>query len=133
MQANIEEIISGRIERRVILTVHQQQVMRIFDEGKNSNGGMIGTYSPAYIKRRAKKGHSSNPMVVLEFTGQMRNDYSLFFKKDGGAFSAFKNQANFDKMEFNETRYGDIFDLTETEADLLDELFTDEVNKILAA
>lgn len=127
----LKEILSGRPQRRVLLTVHQQMTTRIFDEGKDAKNSRIGVYSDAYLKQRKKKGLGSSKKVVLEFTGQMRNDYQLIEK--GGKFgSGFLNNFNGQKSEWVEDTYDkSIFDLTSEEERLLTDLLNEETQRIL--
>lgn len=105
---------------------------RIFDEGKAASGSQIGTYTKAYIETRKKKGLGSSSKVILEFTGQMRNDYHLI--QDGPNFaSGFLNKVNGDKSEWVEDTYDkEIFNLTKKEQELLDKLVEEKVNDALS-
>ena len=104
---------------------------RIFDDGKDASGAPIGEYSDEYLKRRAKKGLGTSKKVVLQFTGQMRNDFLLL--QDGDNFgSGFTNQANADKSFFVEDTYNKkIFDLTKDEQELLQKLIDKKVDGTL--
>ena len=61
----------------------------------------------------------------------MKNDYKVFFEGEN-IYSGFSNPINFKKSRWNEERYGKVFALTQGEEKLLDEVFTAEVNRILA-
>ena len=125
-----KELLSGSVERAAILTLHQQITRRIFDEGKDAKGSQIGTYSQGYMRARRKKGFGGSRKVVLEFTGQMRNDFSVI-EVDGNLASGFKNDFNGKKSYWVETTYGkDIFLLTESEVKLLEDLIDKELQKI---
>ena len=127
----LKEITSDDYLKSVLLTVHQQMVERIFDKGEDANGSQIGTYTPGYIRQREKKGLGNNDKVVLEFTGQMRNDYVLL--QDGGNFgSGFNNLANFDKSNWVEETYDkEIFNLTSEEIELLERLLNKKLDDTL--
>jgi hypothetical protein len=123
------DILTGKFEREVALSVHQQIKKRIFDDGLDATGRQIGTYSPGYLRRRARAGYSGNN-VTLEFTGQMRNDFQLV--DDGGVLgSGFANSFNFEKSEYVEDTYKkDIFSPTEGEINLLTELINRAINRV---
>lgn len=127
----IEDLLDDNFLKGPLLTVHQQMVRRIFDEGKDATGAPIGEYSEEYIKRRAKSGLGTSPKVILQFTGQMRNDYQLL--QDGDHFaSGFTNSANGNKSFWVEDTYNkSIFALTEREEKLLNELINKKVDDAL--
>lgn len=128
MIPNIDQILKSDFIRPVLLTVHQQMTVRIFDQGKDSNEQQIGEYSDAYIKVRQRKGLGTNKKVILEFTGQMRNDFRLLEQSDQFG-SGFSNQNNADKSRWVEETYSkQIFDLTEAEQKLLEDLLDKKVN-----
>lgn len=134
LRSNIQalrEILSGDIDKRVLLTVHQQIKTRIFVDGEDASENPIGNYSKPYIKRRVKKGLGGSPKVVLEFTGQMKNDFQLI--EEGGSLgSGFLNSANGDKSEWVEDTYNkEIFKASKDEEDLIEELINSEVNRLL--
>lgn len=125
-------LLTDQVEKSVVLTVHQQVKTRIFDRGRDVNNSQIGNYSAPYIKTRVRKGLGASSRVVLEFTGQMRNDFNVV-EEGGGLGSGFLNSKNGDKSRFVERTYSkSIFDLTTEEQDLLDSLFQQEVDRILA-
>ena len=127
----LDEILNGNIERRVFLTLHQQITKRIFDDGKDSNNQKIGSYSKGYIERRKKKGLGGSKKVNLQFTGQMKNDF-LLIEQNGKFGSGFTNSRNADKSEWVESTYNkDIFSPTTQEEKLAQELFEDEINRII--
>lgn len=125
-------ISSPEFLRPIFLTVHQQVTKRIFDDGKDANNTEIGQYSPEYVKRRIKKGLGSSRKVILEFTGQMRNDFVLI-EDEGKAGSGFLNSVNADKSRWVEDTYEkSIFDLTQDENNLLVKLIEDKINGTIA-
>ena len=52
----LNEILNGDVDKRVLLTVHQQIKKRVFDDGLDAKDAPIGKYSKPYIKQRVKKG-----------------------------------------------------------------------------
>ena len=128
----IDELLDPNFIKPVLLTVHQQMVQRIFDNGLDANDSPIGEYSEEYIKQRVKKGLGSSPKVILQFSGQMRNDY-LLLEERGQFASGFTNQANADKSFWVEDTYDkEIFKLTDKEEQLLDSLLNEKVNGALS-
>jgi len=107
---------------------YREQLTRIFVEGRKSNGGKIGTYSPKYRELKAKKiGSGAN--VNLVFTGQFRaafsvapnpvnNSVELGFIDSGRKTLTGKSTSvkNSEIREYNEDRYGAIFEMTDQEA-----------------
>jgi hypothetical protein len=129
--ANLRKLLTGETQRAVILTVHQQITKRIFDDGKDKNETLIGNYTLGYLKRRVKKGFPSNRKVILEFTGQMRNDF-LVVDVNGQLGSGFLNKFNADKSFWVEETYAkEIFDISKSETDLLIELLDQSTTEIL--
>ena len=127
----LNEILDGSMDKRVLLTLHQQVTTRIFDEGKDANESQIGEYSRPYIKTRVKKGLGGSPKVILEFTGQMRNDFLLLEEGDDFA-SGFTNTANGDKSYWVEDTYNkEIFKLSNNEEQLLENLYNVELKRTL--
>jgi len=107
---------------------YRKQLTRIFVDGKNSKGGKIGTYSEKYRELKAKK-FGTGGKVDLVFTGQFRaaftvapnpsnNTVELGFidssRKSLTGKSA--NVRNSEIREYNEDRYGAIFDMTDQES-----------------
>ncbi len=88
---------------------------RIHEEGKNSTGGQIGTYSPSYLELRIENRLSADPKVKLFFTGQMQNDYKIVPLSDTEYGLGFSNQLNADKADWAEDRFGKIYELTDQE------------------
>ena len=131
MIPSIDELLNPDFYRDVLLTVHQQSIVRIFDKGQDANGKEIGEYSDAYVKTRERRGLGNNKKVILQFTGQMRNDYQLI-NQSGQWGSGFLNQANADKSFWVEQTYEkSIFDLTEGEELLLQQLLDKKIDNTL--
>jgi hypothetical protein len=129
----LRALLRDDIEKRVLLTVHQQVKKRIFDDGQDANSKQIGVYSNKYVRQRIKKGLTGSTKVVLEFTGQMKNDFQLL--EDQGQYaSGYLNNINGDKSNWVEGTYKTtIFDLTDQEAALMDELFEKEIETLINA
>jgi len=107
---------------------YREQLSRIFVEGRNSKGSQIGTYSPKYRELKDKKfGTGGN--VNLVFTGQFRAAFSIAPNPmnnsvelgfiDSGRRTLTGGSArvqNSEIREYNEDRYGAIFEMTDSEA-----------------
>ena len=122
---------TSRLERMVAVQMLQQVKSRIFDQGKDSNGGQIGNYSDAYMKQRRAKNYPSSTQVILQATGAMLSDFSVVNASDEIGLG-FKNSVNSIKAEAVERTYNkDIFKLTDEETKNAHKIVEIEVNKIL--
>ena len=122
----IQKIISiqrtDKIDREVLVSMLAVTSDRIFTKGQSASGGSIGRYSDAYQKTRRNKGLSGGK-VILQFTQQMRNDFSVVVegKKIG---LGFKNSFNTKKSFFVEKTYKKpIFEHTKKEETLITRLY----------
>jgi len=112
-----------KLLRTVAVTMQAVTSERIFNQGKDMNNAQIGSYSDSYIKQRVKKGLGSNRKVVVTFTGQLQNDWSVV--QDGSVVGlGFKNSVNADKAKFVEETYNKIiFEHTIQETKQVNELY----------
>ena len=120
-----------RLERFVATNMLPIVSDRIFNRGEASDNNQIGNYTQGYIKRRVKEGWSASKKVILQFTRQMVNDFSMI---TGGRVVGlgFKNQANADKSTWNEDTYDKaIFRHTPQEIKQVGRLVQTFVNRIL--
>ena len=141
--------------REVATTLAAEVRERVHEQGLDSNGQNIGTYSTNYMVKRTgsyktkpKKdtkrilyNRSNDTKVILSLTRQMENDFSTGAKNknvskiSGGYGIGWKNEINFKKAEWNETRYKrKIFNLTREEKDLAiklaNEILKDKIDAI---
>ncbi|MEE9571459.1 MAG: hypothetical protein V3W20_00250 [Candidatus Neomarinimicrobiota bacterium] len=86
-----------KVIRRVLQTVHVMTDQRIFRDGIDANGKLIGVYSESYRKTRIRKNYPISRKVILQATSQMVNDYKLLVLPGGNFGSGFSNNFNFDK------------------------------------
>ena len=108
------------IDREVALKMLGVTTDRIFTLGKDANNSNIGTYSEGYIKTRKRKGKGSSSKVTLQFTQQMRNDFSVV-QSGKNLGLGFKNSKNADKSRFVEDTYNkEIFGHTPQEIVILE-------------
>lgn len=141
--------------REVATTLAAEVRERVHEQGLDSNGQAIGTYSAGYMvvrtnsyKTEPKKGkkriiynRSSDTKVILSLTRQMENDFSTGAKNknvskiSGGYGIGWKNEINAKKAEWNEKKYSKkIFNLTSQEKDLAlnlaNEIIKDKIDAI---
>lgn len=112
---------------------------RVFDNGggKSSKGQSFGTYSKEYKKFRDKKTTRTNSEINLMLTGDLeaqfkfgvnKGDYCLGFEAEP---NGNKNPNASQKSEYLEEKYGDIFQLTDSETQLFTDTFLYELDKQL--
>ena len=112
-----------KVHKEVLTSMLAVTEDRIFTKGLDSRGSGIGKYSEEYAKFRAKKNLGGSKKVVLQFSQQMRNDFSVIIGPDGKGLG-FKNNKNFDKSFFVENTYNkDIFSHTPSEERLITKLY----------
>lgn len=140
-----------RIMVATLSTVLAGQKQRIFQRGKDANGGKIGNYStkPISIARKNQsrqtgktyfrggykeyksligKGSST---VNLRNTDQMMMDYGIQIISRNEYGLGFTNQFNFNKSEWNEERFDkEIFAESNEDARTFDRVFQYELNRI---
>lgn len=128
----INELINtDKVERSVFSSVTANISDRIFGKGQAENGSQIGQYSPGYTKRRIKSKWGGSRKVILQFTGQMKNDFGLI--RDGNDYGAgFKNNKNGDKSRWVEDTYNkNIFTASKSEIKLAEKLYGAESKRML--
>lgn len=128
--AQLNELINtDKVERKVFSSVHARISDRIFGKGKDANDTDIGQYSAGYMKTRIKKNWGPSRKVILQLSGQMKNDFSLIVSPELG--SGFKNDKNGDKSRWVEETYDtDIFSPTTDEEKLAQNLYAGELDKL---
>lgn len=121
-----------KVIRRSLQTVHVMTDQRIFRDGIDANGKLIGTYSESYQKTRRRKNYPISRKVILQATSQMVNDYKFLVLPDGNFGSGFSNTKNFDKSFWVEDTYDKpIFQLTDSEDKKLEVILEKEMTKFL--
>lgn len=122
-----------KVIRRVLQTVHVMTDQRIFRDGIDANGKLIGVYTESYQKTRRRKNYPISKKVILQATSQMVNDYKFLVLADGNYGSGFSNTKNFDKSFWVEDTYDElIFELTDKEDKQLEIILEKEMSKFLA-
>jgi len=143
-----------RIIKIALSSVLPNHKNRIFKEGFDSKGVQIGTYGTKKIsiskknqarntgKTYFKGGYAEyksaigkNPgFVNLRNTDQMMMDYGLLELGNSTFGYGFQNEANYKKSQWNETKYQKkIFALSKGETELLTQVLTAEIKKVLGA
>ncbi|OQB12802.1 MAG: hypothetical protein BWY15_02096 [Firmicutes bacterium ADurb.Bin193] len=144
-------IVSDRAGIAAVNSVLAEQKKRIFQQGKASSGGKIGSYSTEPIsiskKNQARQtgktyfkggyrqyksliGKGANT-VNLRNTDQMMMDLGTTVVGKGKYGIGFTNQFNADKAEWNEERYDKkIFDTTAKEDNTFARVYEFEIRKI---
>lgn len=121
---------TDKMDRAVLLTVHQQVLDRIFEKGQDANKSQIGTYSESYIKQRVKNNWPRSRKVILQATRQMVQDFSLITIARGKYGSGFKNSINGKKRRWLEKKYSKkIFELTNDELALIPKLYEEALRR----
>lgn len=130
---------ADKLTRAVALTQFANMKRRIHNDGKDSDGNPIGTYSPGYLKYRQagykgtvytkgknkgqsrgeknkKPNRTSDSKVVLSLTRQMESDMNIFRIQNGWAIG-YTNDINFQKSQWleDDTYKKKIFDATQKE------------------
>ena len=107
------------VSRAAAVAVLPEFRNRIHVEGKKSDSSAIGTYSNSYLKLRQgpRYNRTPDPEVVASLTRQLENNYIT-----GATENAYtiKNisEGNDIKIKHLEEKYGEIFQLTESEKEL---------------
>ena len=112
---------------------------RIFnnDGGKDNKGELFGTYSENYKYKRIKNNKKNLTAINLTLTGDMEKQYIFGVDSRGNYCLGFNALPNGDsekpnapqKAEYLEARYGDFFDLTDSEVEMYNKIFTNEFTK----
>lgn len=111
-----DAIKSDRTIRIALSTTLAVQKQRIFAQGLKTNGSQIGQYSKKYGEYKRTLGR--NPGYVnLRLTDAMMNDFQIIGSNMEYGFG-FRNDFNAQKAGWAEDRYGEIFELSESEVDL---------------
>lgn len=111
------------IPRALAFDLLDSITQRVHIDGVASDGGQIGTYSRDYLSLRQRKyNRSSDPKKIVSLTRQLENDWSVI-ATDNGYGLGFKNPFNLQKAEWvEEQSEREIWDLTVSEQQLVDEI-----------
>lgn len=111
---------------------------RVQQRGENTAGEKMitkstpkkGAYSSSYADKRVKNGLQIEH-IDLTFQGDMMNDFTVAPDGETGYIIGFRGQLSSDKSEWNERKFGTIFQLSETESELIKSIITNKINAIL--
>ncbi len=141
----LEGLIDGdKILREAALDVVVLVSDRVQQRGENSEGQKMitkshtkkGAYSYDYGKLREdgnKKfnGGLQTDHIDLTFTGDMFNNYTIAPEGQTSYIIGFKDKLSSDKADWNERKFGRIFQLSEKESELIKGIITKRINAIL--
>lgn len=103
---------------------------RVQNDGLKTDGSPIqSSYSDGYAKRRGKKGLQTE-FVDLTFMGDMM-DSLLPFQNNGDWVVGFNSSKQAQKAEWNEIRFGKVFDLSGNEIEVIKKGIEERVGNIL--
>lgn len=111
---------------------------RVQQEGKAINGEQIkstskkkyNAYSYGYGKKRNKEGYQTEK-IDLTFSGDMMGDFLPAPEDKTSYVVGFRGKTASDKADWNERRFGKIFELSKAESDLIGGIISKKVNEIL--
>ena len=111
------ELVKDKLLRNVAQTALVVLQDRVFTDqgGRKTDGTPIGTYTPQYLKFRAKEYKKTNRQINLNATGDMFRRLDIY--PDGESYTVGWGNSDFDaqKARWNEERFGTIFQLSEDE------------------
>jgi hypothetical protein len=101
-----------RAAAQLALKMMKERILR----GRASDSHPIGKYTKSAIRLRKSKGRQTD-FIDLYFSGDMLDN--MIVEKSGNSryVIGFQDQEQADKADFQEDRYGIIFELTEYEAE----------------
>lgn len=127
---------SSQIGRAVASDLLTLTRIRIFDKGIATDGSEIGTYSNVTVSIKKKKGRFTSTSVNLRDTGKLANSYLFSQKgKDNfvlgfAAISRGDGKTNDELVTKIEKQYGQVFQLTSDEAQEIDNIIGDFLDRI---
>ena len=123
----------GRAVASDLLTLTK---IRIFEDGKATDGSEIGTYTANTIAIKKKKGRFTSSKVNLRDTGKLASSY-IFSTKGKNEFvlgfaqvSRSGGETNTSIIKKLEEQYGQIFQITRSEAQGIDASIEDFLDRI---
>ena len=109
---------------------------RVQNDGLNADGGTFGDYAASTRKKKKKKGQTSSPYPLINFT-----DTGLMFanikptveRKGTKVVITLKasNKAEIDKLRWNTDRFGEILEASKDEQDQLKKDIEKRYRKLL--
>lgn len=132
LTAKLKEF-QGSIKDKVLRTVATTELadvkVRIHQEGKKADDSQIGEYTNSYLKLRQRKPYNrtESPTIIFSLTRKMENEFVVIPTNigyglgwlDSGGGEGKNSVSNFDKSQFLEERFGEVYKLTEKEKSLI--------------
>lgn len=111
---------------------------RVQQRGENTSGQKMitksvkktGSYDAYYAEKRTKKGLQTDH-IDLTFNGDMMNDFHIAPDGETSYIIGFRGQLSSDKSDWNERKFGTIFQLSGKESELITSIITKRINAIL--
>lgn len=100
---NLSEIDIDKMTRLQASSLMAEMRQRIHVKGLASDESPIGTYTPGYMKTRAKKGRNEGTKVVLSLTRAMENGMVLI-PIDHGTGIGYTTSEQLQKARWNDKR-----------------------------
>lgn len=101
----LTELQKDKMTRLQAVSLMAAMKVRIHQDGKDSNGTQIGTYTPAYVKyARRKAGRGTDNKVIISLTRQLESGYQLEQIPNGYAI-CFRTQEDMQKARWCEETY----------------------------
>ncbi len=123
----LQRIVDDRIFRTACLDSIALISLRIQNKGQKTDSSQIGNYSKSYGKYRIKERRQA-VYVDLTFTGDMIDNLTF----DKAAYLeyvvGFGTKTSAEKSEWNEERYGVLFELNESEISQVQTAIENNVN-----
>ena len=129
LTSNISTLVSGLIanigqldnpetvSRAAAAAVLPELRERIHERGEKPDGSPIGTYSNSYLRLRAREGKGNDASVIVSFTRALQNGYTLAASDNGYTIANISPDGDM-KVGYMIERYGDIWQLSETEQNM---------------
>lgn len=111
---------------------------RIQQQGKKTDGSPITTksekkfnaYSYQYGKFRTKKGRETDH-IDMTFTGDMMGDLLPVKDSEKSYIVGFRGKHSSDKAQFNEQRFGKLFNLSSGELKVVGDVINESISAII--
>ncbi len=111
---------------------------RVQNEGEKTDGSKItspsskkiGAYSYGYGNKRKKRGRQVDH-IDMTFSGDMMGDLVPIPEGENSYIIGFRGKLSSDKAEWNELKFGKIFQLSESEIKLIGKTVEDKVHAII--
>lgn len=122
------------VSRAVAVALQPEIRNRIHVEGKNSQGGEIGTYDNTYLKLRQRPPYNrtSDSAVVASLTRQLENSYTTQATEKAYTIG-FTSPGSAEKVKHLEEKYGTIWALTDGESEMVKLVAEDTATQLLNA